>query len=203
MGRMDKYVEKTEDNKESRINKNERLYNDKYLNNSVVEIDNLFDEEEEILIEEKEIVYEKKEYVEKNYSLNDFLETRRKKASNDNLTRKLSDKVINQDHKIEKIVESINEKEEDEDIFSSLLGDDDNTIETGCVKEDNLNNAIDENLINNYVMNKDIDETNSFLDINDEKKVTLKKKKIKKLPIIFFLGSLLLMIGLIIYLILR
>ena len=74
MSRMDKY-EEFNDNQYSRTAKNEDLYKDVYLNNTLIDLNKIIDDEVFDKEEEKKEMVEIKEYhyEEKNYNLNKFL----------------------------------------------------------------------------------------------------------------------------------
>ena len=102
MARMDKYEEKDE-KKYSRTKKNEDLYKDVYLNNTLIDLNTIMDEEIlETEDEKKAEDFEIKEihYEEKDYDLAKFLNERRKDRVQDNLTRSLSDELKKSDDEI-------------------------------------------------------------------------------------------------------
>ena len=187
------------------------MYRDYYLNNTLVDLnkiitDNTENTEEEAIISE-EVPVKEFHYEEKNYDLNAFLKEKKANRVDDNLPRSLDNKIKDSESVINKIISEIEEKEENEDLFASLLPDDENTIVTEHAKEEKLDTFISDSVIDNYVMNKDIDETNSFMDIDDtseEIKIANNNKdnpkpKIKKGAIILFAISLLMLIGVIVY----
>lgn len=212
MGRMEKYEEPNETSL-SRTNKNKDLYKDVYLNNSVVDFANIMDDDSEYE-EEKEIeniIIETTSYVEKEYDINKYLEERRMMIIKDNLPRSLNDEIKKSDDEISEIVSRIEQKEKEADLFNDLLPDDEDT--TVIEGNGDLNSFVSDEVINNYVMNKDLDETNSFMDLDDTKiieekkqKTITKRKKIlgnKKLSIIIFAIISFLLLGIVVYLVIK
>ena len=170
MARMDKYEEKDE-KKYSRTKKNEDLYKDVYLNNTLIDLNTIMDEEIlETEDEKKAEDFEIKEihYEEKDYDLAKFLNERRKDRVQDNLPRSLSDELKKSDDEISELLLKIEQKEGEEDLFKELLPDDkETTILDAQEENDNLNNIVTDEAINNFVMNKDLSETNSFMDLSE------------------------------------
>ncbi len=156
MSRMEKYQEDTEnvqDEKDanlSRISRNQELYQDVYLNKSVVDINNILDTEKESVEEqEKTKEYAKIEYEEKSYSVNDYLKKAHERLTPDNAMRNLDNKdFVEQENEISKLIESIDEKEKDLDLFSDLVGDDADTLVEGQLKGNifELDNFTEESL---------------------------------------------------------
>lgn len=212
MGRMDKY-EESNDLIYSRTKKNEDLYKDVYLNNTLVDFNNIMDDE--YLDEEpKEEIVEFKtiSYVEKDYDINKYLEEKRLMQKNDHLPRVLDEEIKKNDSEISELVLKIEQKEKEEDLFNDLMPDDLNT--TIIDGNNELKNFVSDTVIDNYVMNKDMDETNSFMDLDDTKIIDEKKeKKIKKntkkkskkndLAIIMFCSIALVLVGVIIYIVIK
>lgn len=208
MSRMDKY-EETRESEYSRTKKNEDLYKDVYLNNTLIDLNKIMADDIEMVDEEVEDVVEIKKmyYEEKNYNLKDYLEEKRRIRVADNLPRSLDESIKEDESEISELVSKIEQKEKDEDFFLELLPDDEDTIITDP-QEEKLDNFISEDAINNFVMHKDLDETNSFMDLEETQIVKAKSKpkerqKIKKLPIIVCATSFILLIGLIVYLVIR
>lgn len=206
MTRMDKYEEIKED-AYSRTKKNEDLYKDVYLNNTLVDLNKIINEESsEIELETKEEILEIKEiyYEEKNYDLAKFLDEKRRQRVQDNLPRSLSDDLKKSDDEISELLLKIEQKDSEEDLFKELLPDySETTILNTQEEKENLNNFVSDEVINNFVMNKDLSETNGFMDLEETKIIEKKKvnhKKKNKLPIIVFSTTLLLLIISIIYL---
>lgn len=208
MSRMDKYEEARE-SEYSRTKKNEDLYKDVYLNNTLIDLNKIMADDIEMVDEEVEDVVEIKKmyYEEKNYNLKDYLEEKRRIRVADNLPRSLDESIKEDESEISELVSKIEQKEKDEDFFLELLPEDEDTIITDP-QEEKLDNFISEDAINNFVMHKDLDETNSFMDLEETQIVKAKSKpkerqKIKKLPIIVCATSFILLIGLIVYLVIR
>lgn len=176
MGRMEKYEEEN-NTSYSRTTKNEDLYKDVYLNNTLIDFDKIIDEDVEELEEEKNSVieYEKIDYVEKNYDINKYLEEKRMMRTNDNLPRILDEEIKKSDSEIDEIVNKLEQKEKEEDLFTSLMPDQFNT--TIIEGKQKLDNVVSDTAIDNYVMNKEMDETNSFMDLDETKVLAEKKEK--------------------------
>ena len=153
-------------------------------------------------------------YEEKNYDLNDYLARRKENRVDDNLTRSLGDTIKDSESTISEIISKIEEKETNEDLFADLMPDSEDTIVTEkapeetstfvneATKDEKLDNFISETAINNFIMNKDLNDTNSFMEIEEEEntnKIKKNKPKVKKIAIILFVSSILMLIGVIIY----
>ena len=168
MGRMDKYEEPI-DTSLSRTKKNEILYKDVYLNNSLVDINNIMNEDYMEETEEQESVMEIEtiKYTEKDYDINKYLQEKRLIRVKDNLPRSLDEEIKKSDDEISQLISKIEQKEKEEDLFNDLMPDD----EYATVIEGNneLTNFVSNDVIDNYVMNKELDETNSFMDLDDTK----------------------------------
>lgn len=212
MSRMDKYAVDEHDNKASmqetslsRVNKNQVMYDDVYFNRTRVDINSVIEGKEQKNNEIVDEIPEKQEYEQKSYSVGDYLEKAHEKKSPDNLKREIDDNEFReQEDEIRRLIASINEKEESEDFFKDLKGDDEDTIFGAKYKTDEFNdsiyetlkneNTIDENSILNhalsdntvYNMKKDeedkIDHTFEKIMIEDEE---IAKKK-NTLPIVIF-----------------
>ena len=211
MVRMDKYEEPNE-KLYSRTKKNEDLYRDVYLNNAVVDFNKIIDEEILELEEEKESVVELKkiQYVEKNYDINKYLQEKRALKAKDNLPRSLDENIMKSEDEISKLISKIEQKEKEDELFNDLMPDDDET--TIIEGNGELNSFVSDDVINNYVMNKDMDETNSFMDLDETKIIEEKKnkknkkksnKKVKELPLIIFCSMALILIGVVIYIVIK
>lgn len=212
MGRMDKYEEGSTVSY-SRTRKNEDLYKDVYLNNTLIDFNKIVTLEDEIINGEQEPVIEFKtiNYTEKEYNLNKYLEEKRALHQKDNRPRSLNEEIKKSDDEINELVSKIEQKEKEEDLFNDLMPDDDNTTIIGANNE--LNSFVSDTIIDNYVMNKDMDETNSFMDLDETKIIEEKKEKkkqrknkIKKnndLPIIIFCSLALILVGVIIYIVVK
>ena len=208
MARMDKYEENNEKSF-SRTRKNEDLYKDVYLNNTLIDLNKIMSDETEIeeeVIEKEVVEFKEVHYEEKSYDLSEFLKEKRDNKVSDNLPRSLDEKIKEDEDEISKLISIIEQKEKESDFFADLLPDDENTIITDSVVEEKLDNFISDDAINNFVMHKDLDETNSFMDLDETKLIKTTKKnkvKIKKLPIIVFGITTILLIAVIIYIIVK
>lgn len=210
MGRMEKYEDSNEVSY-SRTKKNEDLYKDVYLNNTLIDFNKIMDNNDLEQDEETKEVFEFKSlsYVEKNYNINDYLSEKRLTKKDDNLPRSLDEEIKKSDSEINELVNKLEQKEKDEDLFNELMPDDLNT--TIIEGNNELNSFVSEAIIDNYVMNKDMDETNSFMDLEEtkiikeqkkekkEKKKKTKSKKNNDLPIIVFCSIALILIAVVIY----
>ena len=119
MGRMDKYEEGSTVSY-SRTRKNEDLYKDVYLNNTLIDFNKIVTLEDEIINEEQEPVIEFKtiNYTEKEYNLNKYLEEKRALHQKDNRPRSLNEEIKKSDDEINELVSKI----ESEEVKEILLG---------------------------------------------------------------------------------
>ena len=186
MSRMDKYIDEEYENETpqeevvlSRVNKNQVMYDDVYFNRTRVDIDSVIDNRaEEPLVEKEETLPEKTPYEEKSYSVRDYLEKAHENKSPDNLKRDIDDTAFReQEDEIRKLIASINEREENEDFFKDLKGDDDNTTVGAKYKTDEFNDSIYETLKSD----KTIDE-NSILSraLSDKTVMNMEKEEDEK-----------------------
>ena len=210
MSRMDKYTEYEENDVKqdespvlSRVNKNKIIYDDVYLNSKVVDINSVIDGEKSETIKEEEIPHSKEEYQEKSYDVNEYLSKAHENKKEDNLKREInSSEFKEQEDEIRRLIASIDEKEEAEDFFVDLKGDNEDTMIGAKFKTDEFNDSIYQTLVNEKNL-----EGNTILDhaLGDNTVLNLKKeedekidhtfimlddiiehKKSKKLPIIVF-----------------
>ena len=226
---MERYEEENEEadvevNVLSRERRNQDIYNNAYLNSSVVDISNILplmdDEEKDIIKEDKEI--EPIIYEEKSYDVNEYLKKAHEKYTTDDAKRDLDQEFQNQEDEIRKLISAIDEKEDIEDIFDDLRGENEDTMIGGKLKTDDFDTNIYEILkedeerikLGNTVLKQAIsDETlmkaqlkeeemrdHSFDGIEDQSD---NPKKRKKLPIIIFVVSLLILIGVVLYILLK
>ena len=225
--RMDKYNDSVtneeieeelhvEKNEFSRTEKNDRIYKESYMNSSIIDINgvsNIFDEDEPVEVIEEEIP--KEIYIKKNYDIDDYIEKAQENKENDNLMRSLVDtdndvnKVSEKKDEISKLIEKIEEKEQQEDFFHDLMPDDSDTVITDPVINDTLDTPIDETRLDtligddtfyNYAKEQEIkqQEDESFRDI-----IEPKHKMPKKLPLIIFGATLVILVIIIIILIIK
>jgi len=215
--RMDKYKdesldeepvveEETSHDEFSRTEKNNRMYHETYLNSSVIDVSkgvsSIFgDSDEEILVEEE---IPKEIYIEKNYDVDDYIEKAHANKENDNLMRSLVDtdydvnKVNEKQDEISKLIEKIEEKEQQEDFFSDLLPDENSntaitdpifeetSLDSDTIEETKLETLIGDETFMNFAKAEEEkkQEDESFKDI-----IEPKVKLPKKLPLIAFIVS--------------
>ena len=226
--RMDKYndeivedeilEEKQEEKNEfSRTEKNDRIYRETYLNSSVIDIRNgvtdIFGEEEKPEVVEEEIP--KEIYIKKNYDIDDYIEKAHENKENDNLMRSLVDtdydvnKVKEKKDEISKLIEKIEEKEQKEDFFYDLMPDDSDTVITDPVESETLDTPIDETRLDTLIGD---DTFISYAKEQEEKKqeeesfkdiIEPKHKLPKKLPLIIFGVTLVILVIVIIILLIK
>ena len=187
MSRMDKYIDEEYENEApqeevvlSRVNKNQIMYDDVYFNRTRVDINSVIEGQDDIepKIEEEDLP-SREPYQEKSYSVRDYLEKAHENKSPDNLKRDIDDTAFReQEDEIRKLIASINEKEENEDFFKDLKGDDDNTTVGARYKTDEFNDSIYETLKSD----KTIDE-NSILNraLGDKTVLNLEKEEDDKI----------------------
>ncbi len=186
------------------------------MNSSIIDINgvsNIFDEDEPVEVIEEEIP--KEIYIKKNYDIDDYIEKAQENKENDNLMRSLVDtdndvnKVSEKKDEISKLIEKIEEKEQQEDFFHDLMPDDSDTVITDPVINDTLDTPIDETRLDtligddtfyNYAKEQEIkqQQDESFRDIIEQK-----HKMPKKLPLIIFGATLVILVIIIIILIIK
>ena len=222
--RMDKYndvKEKIEDDVEpsySRVNKNQRIYQDIYMNNSYVSIDDLLNDEEEI-IPEDEVKEDSQVYEEKNYSIDDYLSKARERLKPDEEKRNLDEEFQKQEDEISKLIADIDEKNKEEDFFGELLSDNSDTMIEGQLEKEEIlemsttyeeytfdtdtnNVELSKVLGNETIANLEIEELNNNDVFSDVVKSDYSKKKRRIIAVTFFIITLLLLIGVIIFIVL-
>ena len=117
MSRMDRYedIEEKEEIQEeipllSRVDKNQIIYDDAYLNSKVVDINSVIDGED--IVPKKQdntVLYQAESYEEKSYDVNDYLSKAHENKKEDNLKRDIDDTAFREqedekiDHTFEKI----------------------------------------------------------------------------------------------------
>lgn len=187
MSRMDKYTDEEYENETStkevvlsRVSKNQVMYDDVYFNRTRVDIDSVIEgkeletTKEEVIVPSEEEIYEAK-----SYSVKDYLEKAHENKSPDNLKREINDPAFKeQEDEIRKLIASINEKEENEDFFKDLKGDDEDTTVGARFKTDEFNDTIYDNLKNDNVT-----EENAILNhaLGDKTVLDLKKEEDDKI----------------------
>ena len=240
MARVDKYLEEEglETGKEailSRVLKHQDMYDEVYMNNSVVDINNVLsndDVDEYKSVEEEETPPEVEIYEEKSYSVNDYLEKAHLKVSPDNAKRDINNTEFKeQEDEIRRLIDNINEMQNDEDFFKDLKGDNEDTMIGAKLKTDEFNDIIyealkeekiiDENAILDHVKNENTvldraigDDTLTYLEKKEDDKLdhTFEeilradnriRRKSKQLPIIIFSITLFILIVVILIVILK
>ncbi len=182
--RMDRYEEKNETIKEdnrplSRTERHENLYENAYDNSSVVDFNNIFDNDIEEKKQEDINIKEKIVYEEKNYDVNDYLKKAHERLAPDENVRNLNNQeFLSQEDEISKLIASIDEQKESEDFFSELIGEDEDTMVEGqLTKEEFTKTTYEEFYANEF--NKDspdstklekalTDETISKLELDED-----------------------------------
>ena len=219
--RMDRYSD--EDTKEveetknySRVDKNQRMYYDIYTNNSYVSIDDIIKEDNEEQKEDtpKEVIT----YEEKNYDVNDYLLKARERFKPDDEKRNLDDEFLKDEDEISKLISSIDEKNEEEDFFGVLKGDNSDTMIDGQLMEeeilettsyeeytfDTTTNSVQLSKVlgNETIVNLEMMEAKNNEGFADVERKGLSRKKKRNIAIIVFVITLLLLIGVIILVVL-
>ena len=188
MSRMDKYIDEEYDNEVpneetivlSRVNKNQVMYDDVYFNRTKVDIEGVIDS---VGIEEKiektpDMPPEEK-YEAKSYSINEYLEKAHENKSPDDLKRDIDDTDFKeQEDEIRRLIASIDEKEESEDFFKDLKGENEDTLIGAKLKTDEFNDSIYEAL-----KNEKITDGNTILDhvLGDKTVLNLEKSEDEKI----------------------
>ena len=208
----------------SRVLRHQNMYDEVYMNSTLVDINNVLEDDDNIPVNEEiqeEVVYEPEVYEEKSYSVNEYLEKAHERENPDNAKRDINNTQFKeQEDEIRKLIDSINEKEKEEDFFKDLKGDDEDTIVGAKMKTDDFNNSIYEALKDKTGSNATIldrvlgDETVLNLEKEEEEKLDhtfeeiLKsdnkiRRKRKQLPIIIFSITLFILIIVVLVVILR
>ncbi len=211
MNRMDRYTdEEIEETPQeevvlSRVNRNQVMYDDVYFNRTRVDINNIIEGEEEEKAPVKEEDPIEETYEAKSYNVNEYLEKAHENKSPDNYKREIDDTAFReQEDEIRKLIDSINEREENEDFFKDLKGDDGSTTIGAKFKTDEFNDTIynnlkEENVIDdNSVLTKALGDK-TVIDMKQEEddkidhtfeKIMIEDEEIDKkknaLPIIIF-----------------
>ncbi len=232
MGRLDRYKAEYEDddldtekNEQmlSRVSKHLNMYDEMYMNKSLVDVNTILDEEN--VEEPKEKIenddFKSEEYEEKSYDVNEYLEKAHEKISPDDAKRDINNPEFKeQEDEIRKLIDSINEKEED-DFFQDLKGDNEDTMIGAKFKTDEFNDSIyetlqmekiieektilDHALSDNTVLNLEKENENKLDNTFEEilKSDNRIRHKRKQLPIIIFCVTLFILIVVIIIIILK
>lgn len=229
MTRVDRYNDDTDKSLKkdvplSRVLKHQNMYDEIYMNTTLVDINNILPEVEErdpISEIKKEVETEPEVYEEKSYSVNEYLEKAHERNDPDNAKRDINSvEFKEQEDEIRKLIDSINEKEESEDFFKDLKGDNEDTLVGAKMKTDDFNNSIYEALKEKTfdgatVLDRVLgDETVLNLEQEEEKKIDhtfeeiLKsdnriRNKRKQLPIIIFSITLFILIVVVLIVVLK
>ena len=228
--RMDRYndLDEQEDIKRenivlSRVNKNQPIYDDVYLNSKVVDINSVIgiDESENTKTISEEIEKQTEEYHEKSYDVNDYLSKAHENKKEDNLKRDINNNEFKeQEDEIRRLIASINEKDDAEDFFSDLKGENDDTMIGAKLQTDEFDDSIyetlrSENLMSGNTILDHVLSDNTVLNLEKEeddkidhtfeeilKSDKIKKKKKKRLPIVIFCITLFILIVVIVIILL-
>ena len=213
--RMDRYEEENskQDSKQSRLNKNQELYTDVYLNNvyvdinSISEVVNSSDEKKEEVKVHKEPIEIDYTYEEKNYDINAILEKALENKQDDNLKRSID--IASNEEKIENVIESINEKMQEEkkealedDLLSDLLPANENTEVIPPLEEPILDTSVYHQSVL-VLPTEETEEYELFDKEDDIKKEDMEEdfldeaKKPKHLKLIIIISVIILLIGIV------
>ena len=215
----DNNEEPKEEKRLSRTDRNQDIYKDVYLNKSYVDINNILKEDEppkEEVVEEEEAI-PTVHYEEKNYNINDYLAKAHERLTPDNDVRSLDSKDFTErESEISKLMAKIDEKAQDEDFFSSLIGDNEETLISGqletkeitttfeelyieTISDNNtkLSKVLSEETINNLKLEED-ELNNTFQDIFKTHRLSSKKRRNLALIIFFITLFILIMVILVI-----
>jgi len=226
MSRMDKYIDNEYENDTpqeeavlSRVNKNQVMYDDVYYNRTKTDVDGVIESMELIDAHEEPVdTIIEETYEQKSYNVNEYLEKAHENKSPDNLKRDIDDTDFREgEDEIRKLIASIDEKEESEDFFKDLKGENEDTLIGAKFKTDEFNESIYETLKGDSLINEKsilehvlgdktvldlekeedekIDHTFEEIMRNDEDS----RKKSKKLPIIIFCSLLVILIIVVFY----
>lgn len=222
--RMDRYSdidtqkeEKSDNSNYSRVDKNRKIYDDIYKNNSYVSLDDFLDEDIEKQNEQTEKEEEIIDYEEKNYSVNDYLLKARERFKPDEEKRNLDDDFLKGEDKISKLIASIDEKDQNEDLFSDLIGDNSETmidgqltkeevLETTTYEEytfDTTTNSVQLSKVlgNETITNLKLAEEKNNEGFQDIELFEISRKKKRFLAIAIFVITLLMLIGVVIFIV--
>ena len=170
--RMDRYDEENPENERplTRMERHQTMYENAYDNRSVVDINNIFAENENT--EPQEEVKETKEertYEEKNYDINDYLKKAHERIEPDKELRNINNQeFLNQEDEISRLIASIDEQRENDDFFSDLIGEDEDTMIEGQITQEELTKTTFEEFYADEVENKKEDNTKLEKALGDE-----------------------------------
>ena len=174
----------------TRINKNQELYTDVYMNNVCVDIDNLknvMKEDDYQPTEKLKLVKENKltdvTYTDKEYNINILIEEAIKNQKQDNIKRSIDTKL--DDMEIDSLIESINENKESrenqsDDLLADLMPGSDNTLVIPPLASPILEGGYDDKVSDNTLsVDKEVDKQKETLEeINSQDEEKDKDKEI-------------------------
>ena len=220
--RMDRYDDKEKNVEEelpnySRVNKNKDMYQDIYMNSSYVSIDDILEQPEKEINDEPD-VKENIVFEEKNYSINDYLTKAHERIQPDEEKRNLDDDFLKNEDEISKLISSIDKKNDEEEFFGELIGNNSDTmidgqltkeeiLETTSYEEytfDTTSNSVQLSKIigNETILNLQIEEEKNREGFQDVVKDKYSKKKKRNIAITFFIITLILLIMVIVLVVL-
>ena len=184
MGRVDRNSN-LEEKVLSRTQRNQDMYKDVYLNNTLIDIGDLNKQEEFV---EEEIV--PRTYEEKDYNIDNYLMNAKTRKVDDNLSRSLDNTdcdvnmIQEKKDEISLLIESIKEKEKNEDFFIDLLADSD---ETSVIpqNETKLENVIGDETVIEKMEEDALEIQKNEEDFNDVEEDVVKEKKVNPAIIVF------------------
>lgn len=215
--RMDRYEDnRIEENEDdimplSRMERNKKIYNNAYDSSKVVDIkDYLGDKKMNDNHEsDNEELKTNPVFEEKNYDVEEYLKNAHNNAKPDKNVRNLDNKEFkDQEDEISKLIASIDDQKENDEFFTDLLGDDEDTIIEGQLTKEEITRTTYEEFYENEFNQKkkiEIDSTklekalgeetmakleldedainNTFQDIYKVRKMSKKKKKLLAITI--------------------
>ena len=184
MGRVDRNSN-LEEKILSRTQKNQDMYKDVYLNNTLIDIGDLNKEQNSV---QEEMI--PRTYEEKDYSIDNYLLNAKTKMVNDNVSRSLDNtdcdvNIVNEKKdEISLLIESIHEKEKNEDLFFDLLADSD---ETSVIpqNETKLESVIGDETVIEKMEEDALEIQKNEEDFNDVEEDVIKKKNSLPAIIVF------------------